>query len=176
MLIDHTILGLLHCQSLTGYDLKKIIQGSVFLPWSGNNNQIYKALLSLEKQGYVINEVIHQDGAPSKKKYTITESGQDELKRVTMQEPESFDIKKPFLVQLARAEILSDDELKALINRYEESIKTQLLMAQNQTDKSFFAQGRNIRESTIWNTIQKNIVSSYQCELNWIGELKEALF
>ena len=40
MAIRYAILGLLSWRPFTGYDLKKMIGDSVFLYWSGNNNQI----------------------------------------------------------------------------------------------------------------------------------------
>ncbi|MCG1013246.1 PadR family transcriptional regulator [Tepidanaerobacter sp. GT38] len=72
MSISLAILGLLSYKPMSGYDLKKIIQDSSFMYWSGNNNQIYKALSELRDKGFVTNEVIHQDGAPTKKIYKIT--------------------------------------------------------------------------------------------------------
>ncbi len=47
MQIDYAILGLLSWKPLTGYDVKRVMQDSPFLYWSGNNNQIYKALTKL---------------------------------------------------------------------------------------------------------------------------------
>ena len=55
--IKHAILGILSFKPLTGYDIKKIIQESSFMYWSGNNNQVYKALLELHDKGFVTNEV-----------------------------------------------------------------------------------------------------------------------
>jgi DNA-binding PadR family transcriptional regulator len=47
MTINFAVLGILSYQPMSGYDLKKIMQDSVYMHWSGNNNQIYKALLEL---------------------------------------------------------------------------------------------------------------------------------
>jgi len=77
MSIQYAILGLLGCGSFSGYDLKKIIQESPFLPWSGNNNQIYKALTELVEEGYAVSETVHREGAPSKKMYSITVRGEE---------------------------------------------------------------------------------------------------
>lgn len=67
MSINFAILGILSSKSLTGYELKKIIQESPFMYWSGNNNQIYKALAEMLATGLVTNEVQQQEGSPSKK-------------------------------------------------------------------------------------------------------------
>lgn len=40
MNIQHAMLGLLRNKPLTGYDMKKAMQNSPFLYWSGNNSQI----------------------------------------------------------------------------------------------------------------------------------------
>jgi DNA-binding PadR family transcriptional regulator len=53
MLINNAILGLLSYRPMTGYEIKKIIQDSSYMHWSGNNNQIYKALLELAEDGFV---------------------------------------------------------------------------------------------------------------------------
>ena len=50
MSIKLAILGMLSWKSSTGYELKKIFEDSSFMYWSGNNNQIYKALLNVKRQ------------------------------------------------------------------------------------------------------------------------------
>lgn len=175
MSLNHTILGMLSCKPLTGYDLKKIMQSSSFMPWSGNNNQIYKALLELNDNDFVTNKVHHNDSSPSKKVYTITESGLAELKKWARSAPEPFETKKPFLVQLAWADILSNEELEELFNQYEQEIKGQLFITRKEAERSFFKQGRTPRETAIWNLINENILLSYKSELDWINKAKAVL-
>ena len=67
MTIQLAILGLLSWKPSSGYELKKVFEDSPYLYWSGNNNQIYKSLLELQKADLISSETIHQDGAPSKK-------------------------------------------------------------------------------------------------------------
>ena len=44
----HTaILGWLSWKPASGYDLKRVFSDSEIFYWSGNNNQIYKALLQI---------------------------------------------------------------------------------------------------------------------------------
>ena len=56
--------------------------------WSDNNNQIYKSLVQLLDEGFVTNEVQHQDGVPSKKIYTITDEGTARLREWVLSTPE----------------------------------------------------------------------------------------
>ena len=76
MSLNHVILGLLNREPLTGYEIKKILQSTPFMYWSGNNNQVYKAFAELLDEGFVTKEVQHQQGLPTKNIYTITEEGQ----------------------------------------------------------------------------------------------------
>jgi len=166
---------MLSYKPLTGYDLKKIMQDSSFMPWSGNNNQIYKALLELYDNDFVTSEVCHQESSPSKKIYTITEAGLAELKKWSQSIPEAFEFRKPFLIQLAWADLLSDEELEELLNKYEQVVKGEIYIEQTKSETSFFKKGRTPRETAIWDLIKENTLLSYQSELEWIRKVKTVL-
>lgn len=175
MSINSAILGILSYKSLTGYDLKKIIQESPFMHWSGNNNQIYKALVELLDEGFVTNEVYHQESSPSKKIYTITEEGLAALKNWVLSTPETPEFRKTFLIQLAWAEQLSTEELITLVTGYENEIKTQILLQEEKRRRGTFSPGRTSREIYLWDMIYENIISSYRSELRWVQELCKKL-
>lgn len=175
MSIDYAILGILSYKSMTGYDIKKIIQDSAFMPWSGNNNQIYKSLTELLDKGLVTNVVKHQESFPTKKIYSITGEGLNILKEWVLSSPEPCEIKKPFLVQLAWSKQLNTDELNMLIDGYENQIKIQLLMAQRKEQDISFLDHKTAMETTIWNLINENILRTYENELGWIQALRSAI-
>lgn len=175
MSISYAILGILSCKPFTGYDLKKIIQSSSFMPWSGNNNQIYKSLVELLGEGFVVNEVHHQESSPSKKVYTITEAGLIKLKEWVLSSPESPEFKKPFLIQLAWADQLSPEELNDLLWRYEYEIKMQILSHQEKKRRGSFSPERSLREKLIWEMIDQNILSSYENEIEWVSQLRRKI-
>jgi DNA-binding PadR family transcriptional regulator len=175
MSINYAILGMLSYKSMTGYDIKKIIQDSAFMHWSGNNNQIYKALTELLDKGLVTNEVMHQESLPTKKIYTITSEGLSALKEWVLSQSEPSEIKKPFLVQLACSRQLNTNELKTLIDGYENQVKMQLIMAQRNSRDTDFLSGGTSLETTIWNFISENIRRTYENELGWIQDLRRAI-
>ena len=87
--IDYTILGMLSWKPMTGYDMKRMMHDSPVMYWSGNNNQIYKALVQVLDMGYVTNELQYQESAPNKKVYSITDSGRAALEAWILEtEPE----------------------------------------------------------------------------------------
>ncbi len=174
MLIQHAILGLLNNRPLTGYDMKKIMQDTPFLHWSGNNNQIYKALTQLKEDGCVQSETVHKEDSPTKKLYSITTEGQSLLREFSLQAPEAPEIKKCFLVQLAFCGGLSKLELQALFERYEQEVRGALLICQNKKS-AFFSGSASPLENKLWELIAENVLDGYERELKWLRRAKESL-
>jgi DNA-binding PadR family transcriptional regulator len=188
MSIEHAILGLLSWKPLTGYDLKKMFAGSAILYWSGNNNQIYKALLDLHEAGLVSLEVQMQEDSPPRKIYTITEKGMAELRRWVLSPPELPQLRHPFLIQLAWAADLPPDEMDALLARYEDEVQVQMLMFRDQEQRGNISpQGKprdayvnaalaqTPRQAFLWGMILRNWLSFYENELNWVRQLRTEL-
>ncbi|PZM66817.1 DUF4180 domain-containing protein [Paenibacillus dendritiformis] len=175
MSIKYAILGLLSWKPATGYELKKIFEDSSAMYWSGNNNQIYKSLVQLLNDGLVTNEVKHQENSPSKKIYSITEEGLARLKDWVLEEPDVPELKNTFLIQLAWADQLSDEELHEMLDRYESSINMQLVYQQEKMKRGVQAPNRNERESFLWEKIAENQLSFYQNELKWVQGIRKEL-
>lgn len=176
MTIDYAILGMLSWQQLTGYDIKKIIQDSPFLYWSGNNNQIYKSLIKLLDKNLVINETIHQDGAPSKKIYSITELGMKELEKwIIDTNVEVPEFRKQFLIQLAWSGQLESKEIQKLLLKYEEEIKKYIAMHKEEQKREKYFKNRSKKDYFIWTMLYENIVMSYESELKWIEKVRDGL-
>jgi len=176
MSIKYAMLGLLSWKSSTGYEIKKIFEESTSMYWSGNNNQIYKALIQLREDGLVTNEIEHQDGLPSKKIYTITGEGIAELKEWVLSAPDVPEFKKPFLIQLAWSELLNNQELFELLTKYENEIKMQIIFHQEKIKRGSDSPNRSARETFLWGMIDENILSSYRNELEWIQKARKQLF
>jgi PadR family transcriptional regulator, regulatory protein AphA len=175
MAIQYAILGLLSWKPSSGYELKKVFEDSPYLYWSGNNNQIYKSLLQLQKDGLITYETIHQDGAPSKKIYTVTKKGTAELKEWIAAASATPEFKKPFLIQLAWADMMNKDELSALLTKYEKEIETQLILQKKKSDREKDWPNRSQRETFLWNMISVNLMSTYQSELAWVRKVRQQL-
>ncbi len=176
MSINYAILGILSYKSMTGYDIKKVIQNSNFMYWSGNNNQVYKSLTELLNKGLVTNVVKHQESLPTKKIYIITSEGINALKEWMLSPSETNEIKKPFLIQLAWSKHLNVCELNMLLDGYENQIKIQLLMEKNKNNNNIFlSEEATALETTVWSFINDNIIKEYESELKWIQDLRGAI-
>lgn len=175
MSIKYAILGILSWKPSTGYDLKKVFEESSIMYWSGNNNQIYKTLVQLHEDGFVTSEVLHQESAPSKKLYAITDRGSAALKEWVLSTPELPEFKNTFLIRLAWADQLDEKELDDLLSRYENEVKIQLLMQQEKVRRGINSPNRTGREGYLWDMISENIISSYRNELEWISNVRKGL-
>ena len=167
------ILGLLSWKPSSGYDLKRIISDSDVFYWSGNNNQIYKSLIELQKEGLVTYQVQLQESHPAKKVYSITEKGLSELYQSLLIAPEVPELHKSFLVQLAWSEMLSDEEILTLLKKYEDEIANRLRLYQGQAARPGSSPDRSKREKYLWKRIAENLVNAYQTELDWVRQTQE---
>lgn len=175
MSIKHAILGFLSWTPLTGYELKKKFEESMTLHWSGNNNQIYKALVELHKEESVTCEVFYEGEHPPRKVYTVTDKGMAELREWVLSTPEAPQRKHSFLVQLAWADHLEADQLDHLLGMYEEEVGMQVLMLRAQKQKTHLFPRRTPRETYIWDMILENWISSYENELNWVRNVRKTV-
>jgi len=171
MNIQHAILGLLRFKPLTGYDMKKAMQNSLIIYWSGNNSQIYRALAELEAEGFVSVQIQHGDASPTKKVYTLTDSGLEELHRLSLGFPEIPEIRKTFLMQLVFGGSLTKSELASLLEQYSSEVKGFMLAMKDEalTDR------RSPYESAILDLVMENIRQSYESELTWIEKLRSVV-
>jgi DNA-binding PadR family transcriptional regulator len=170
-----TILGLLSWRPASGYDLKRVISDSEVFYWSGNNNQIYKSLLELQNEGLVTHQVLVQESLPAKKIYSITEKGLNELHRGLLSTPEVPELRKGFLIQLAWAEVLSDEEILGLLEQYEAEVAGCLGMYQAQATRTGSGPKRSQREAYLWQRVAENLVAATQTELEWARQTRQAL-
>jgi DNA-binding PadR family transcriptional regulator len=176
MEIKYAILGFLSWKPSTGYDLKKLMTSSEAFYWSGNNNQIYTALVALHREGLVEGRLEEQDRYPSRRVYSITRQGSKALREWVASNPELPQYRSLFLAQLAWADALSEDELDGLIGRYEQDIDTQLKMANEKKRRGGGTNpARTPREKYIWQMIDENHTGRLEQELAWTKELRKGV-
>ena len=166
MELETAILGMLSEGARTGYDLKRLMQQSPIMPWSGNNNQIYKALSTLLDEGHVDALTVHQDGAPTKKIYSLTADGRAALNRALLSPPEAPVTRHDFLMQLRWADALSIDQIKALLDRYILAVRGAMQQLSAPEDN---------HKQLLHTLIDDNIISGYQAQLDWADRAKSQL-
>ncbi|MEM8604912.1 MAG: PadR family transcriptional regulator [Cyanobacteria bacterium P01_H01_bin.121] len=100
MALAHTILTVLSERPSSGYDISKRFEETVSCYWKASQQQIYRELGKMEKQGWVGFELIPQAGKPDKKIYAITAAGRQELERWYPEPTEPAPIREDLLVKV----------------------------------------------------------------------------
>ena len=98
--IDSVILGLLSHEDLTGYEIKKRIDGAIGFFWKGSFGNIYPALNDMEKQGLVKKSGGDKSSGREKFFYHITKKGSDALKAWITEERAINEIKYETLLKI----------------------------------------------------------------------------
>jgi DNA-binding PadR family transcriptional regulator len=99
MSLDYAILGFLSYLPFTGYDLKKFFDQSVRHFWAADQSQIYRTLVRLGEEGKVEMSVVEQTDRPNRKVYSITEKGEEFLRRWLASPFEGGDARNPVLLK-----------------------------------------------------------------------------
>lgn len=175
MSINYAILGALSQQSMTGYDLKKYIQNSEFMQWSGNNNQIYKSLSELLQEGKVSHIIKQNERTQVIKIYTITDFGINCLKEWVQSPSEAIEVKNSFLIKLACSKQLNQTELLGVIMDYENQVRIRYLMVVKKIELDMGELIDTPLEKITWHYVNENMKKVYEEELNWLKEYKDAV-
>ena len=107
------ILGMLKLGVPTGYDIKKVIDGSTRFFWTASFGQIYPELKRLEKDGLVRSRQ-EPRGKVKRTVYELTPKGQQALREwLTDSDDVLFEIRDESLLRLFFSDMLAKDEVLA---------------------------------------------------------------
>lgn len=114
-------------KSMTGYELKHLLDVSAENIWHAKQSQIYTTLKKLESDGLLISHVEPQSDRPDRRVYTLTEEGQKDLKEwlskpITTIQPS----KDPFLLKFFFGLMMDKEELLTQLRIVRELRKQQL--------------------------------------------------
>jgi DNA-binding PadR family transcriptional regulator len=114
---EAAILGLLFENPLYGYTIEKIIEKRGMRHWTDIGfSSIYYVLKRLESRNFIESSCQPQDDKPSRKVYTITDTGRRILKeKIRSLLSQSTRIASPFDLGLAHLHLLSDEEAVACL-------------------------------------------------------------
>lgn len=83
--IDLIVLGILKKESLSAYDIQKLIEYRKISQWvKVSTPTIYKKMLQLEKQGYVKSTMKKNGKMPEKAVYSLTKKGKTEFEKLML--------------------------------------------------------------------------------------------
>ena len=81
MALEHAILVSLGERAAAGSELTRRFDRSFGFFWTATHQQIYRVLGRMERDGWIVSEVVPQADRPAKKVYAVTDAGRAELRR-----------------------------------------------------------------------------------------------
>ena len=124
--IDVVILGLLSHEDLTGYDIKKRIDGAISFFWKGSFGSIYPALGAMEKAGQINKYEADDSGSRKKIIYHITDKGIKDLKQWLKDKQVTNELKYETLLKLYFGGVEKPETTLYNIEIFETKIKEEL--------------------------------------------------
>ena len=81
--IDLIVLGMLKKQSLSAYDIQKLVEYRNISKWVKiSTPSIYKKVIQLEEKGLLQSVLVRENNMPEKAVYSLTDSGEQEFERL----------------------------------------------------------------------------------------------
>ena len=120
--LKYAILGLLNRQKMTGYDISRACDTSLFEFWNAKHSQIYPELKSLTEAGLVEYEIEIAGNVLQKKLYSISPAGREafHIWELTRHKPRGVP-KDEFRLQLFFSDSIPSEQRLALLNAEREA-------------------------------------------------------
>jgi DNA-binding PadR family transcriptional regulator len=145
--------------------------------WSATQSHIYKALAELELQNWVEKKLIQQEGKPNRNEYTITPSGQAEL-RLWLTTPLPVEpVREAWLIQIFFSHNSTNGEITALLEARLDAIRQVLAAFDPQSGSVIppeIPPGLE-RASALWQITRDYGKAFYEFDLRWHEQMLERI-
>lgn len=122
----YLILGLLNEESLSGYEIKKIVDTRFSFFWSESFGQIYPQLKKLNEKNLIEKVSLEEsENSKSSKKYSITDRGIHELKQWLEEPVEKEVVRYEILLKMYFSSIISPEIMLGHIKEFQISHRQQ---------------------------------------------------
>lgn len=124
--IDLIVLGILKKESLSAYDIQKLVEYRNISKWVKiSTPSIYKKVIQLEEKGFITSSTIKEGKMPEKAVYTLTDSGHHQFDKLMMEiSCKPINIFLDFNAVIVNIDSLSKDDQKLCLTNIESNIKT----------------------------------------------------
>jgi DNA-binding PadR family transcriptional regulator len=123
--IDLIVLGMLHKDSMSAYDLQKLVEYRNISKWVKiSTPSIYKKVLQLEEKGLVTSHIEKEGKMPEKAVYALTDAGIDEFERLMFEiSAKPISILLDFNAVIVNLEHLSKKNQQKCLAQIEDNVK-----------------------------------------------------
>lgn len=169
--IDLIVLGILKKESLSAYDIQKLVEYRNISKWVKiSTPSIYKKVIQLEEKGYITSTQVKEGKMPEKSVYTLTDSGNFQFEKLMMEiSLKPIHIFLDFNAVIVNLDGLSRESQKVCLANIENNIKTL---------KSYLEENENLKKNapeipeTGMAVLEQQLILIQAIE-TWIASMKE---
>lgn len=123
--IDLIVLGILKKESLSAYDIQKLVEYRHISKWVKiSTPSIYKKVLQLEEKGLIKSYTVKEGKMPEKAVYSLTEQGEQEFERLMLDiSAKSVNIYLDFNAVIVNLDSLSPEKQKMCLTEIERNVR-----------------------------------------------------
>lgn len=124
--IDLIVLGMLKKESLSAYDLQKLVEYRNISKWVKiSTPSIYKKVIQLEQKGYIESQIKKEGKMPEKAVYSLTKAGEKELEKLMLDiSCKPINIYLDFNAVIVNMEYMPKDVQKQYLDNIDKNIKS----------------------------------------------------
>ncbi len=169
--IDLIVLGILKKESMSAYDIQKLIEYRNISKWVKiSTPSIYKKVIQLEEKGYITSTQVKEGKMPEKAVYTLTDSGKSQFEKLMIEiSLKPIHIFLDFNAVIVNLDSLSRENQKVCLANIEDNIKTL---------KSYLEENENLKKNapeipeTGMAVLEQQLILIQAIE-TWIASMKE---
>lgn len=171
--IDLIVLGMLKKDSLSAYDIQKLVEYRNISRWVKiSTPSIYKKVIQLEEKGLVEGTVVKEGKMPEKAIYSLTPAGEHQFEKLMMEIAcKPINIFLDFNAVIVNLDSLSAEQQKICLSNIEENVKSlKSYLEENILEKE------NIPEipETGMAVLQQQLILAQAIE-TWIASIREKI-
>ena len=123
--IDLIVLGILKKESLSAYDIQKLVEYRHISKWVKiSTPSIYKKVLQLEEKGLIKSHTVKEGKMPEKAVYSLTEQGEQEFEKLMLEiSAKSVNIYLDFNAVIVNLDSLSPEDQKTCLTEIERNVR-----------------------------------------------------
>ena len=124
--IDLIVLGMLKKESLSAYDIQKLVEYRNISKWVKiSTPSIYKKVIQLEEKGYISSNIVKEGKMPEKAVYSLTEAGEKQLENLMFEiAAKPIQIFLDFNAVIVNLDALSPENQMKCLTDIEANVKT----------------------------------------------------
>lgn len=171
--IDLIVLGILKKESLSAYDIQKIVEYRNISKWVKiSTPSIYKKVIQLEKKGYMKGDVVKEGNMAEKTVYSLTEAGEKQFEKLMLEiASKPVRIFLDFNAVIVNLDSLPKEKQKSCLTEIENNMETL---------KGYIEENISLKEhlpeipKTGMAVLDQQLILAQALE-TWIEELKETM-